>query len=88
MSDEVQKTESKFHHAHFWLCILLTGGEFWLHYTLFYTIIPEPNQRIADMMFGSYSTAWLGAVGYFYKTSFGSENKTSLLAKAEPVKGL
>lgn len=85
MSEET-KTASKFHHAHFWLCIILTLGEFWLLYTLFYTMIPEANQRIADMMFGSYSTAWLGAVGYFYKTSFGSENKTSLLAKAEPVK--
>ena len=84
--NEDTKKESKFHHAHFWLCIILTLGEFWLLYTLFYTMIPEANQRIADMMFGSYSTAWLGAVGYFYKTSFGSENKTSLLAKAEPVK--
>lgn len=85
MSEETRR-ESKFHHAHFWLCLILTGGEFWLLYSLFYATIPEANQRIADMMFGSYTTAWLGAIGYFYKTSFGSENKTSLLAKAEPVK--
>ena len=84
MSDD--KPPSKFHHAHFWLCLIMTGGEFWLLYTLFYVTIPEANQRIADMMFGSYSTAWLGSVGYFYKTSFGSENKTTLLAKAEPIK--
>ena len=86
MSADVHKKDSKFHHAHFWLCLILTAGEFWLHYTLFYTTIPDPNQRIADMMFGSYSTVWMTAVGYFYKTSFGSENKTALLAKAEPVK--
>jgi hypothetical protein len=53
---------------------------------LFYTQIPDANQRIADVTFGSYTTAWLNAVGYYYKTSFGSENKTELLAKAEPVK--
>ena len=87
MSDApTENKSSKFHHAHFWLCLILTGGEFWLLYTLFYTMIPEANQRIADMMFGSYTTAWLTAVGYFYKTSFGSDNKTDLLAKAEPVK--
>ena len=86
MMGEDGKSSSKFHHAHFWLCIIMTMGEFWLLYSLLNTTIPDSNQRIADMMFGSYTTAWLGAINYFYKTSFGSENKTSLLAKAEPVK--
>lgn len=86
MSDETTPPTKSIHPAHFWLCILLTVGEFWLLYTLFYTQIPEANQRIADITFGSYTTAWLNAVGYYYKTSFGSENKTDLLAKAAPVK--
>jgi hypothetical protein len=86
MSDESNKKESKFHHAQFWLCFVLTFGEFWLLYSILYISIPEANQRIADMMFGSYTTAWLSAIGYFYHTNFGSNNKTSLLAKAEPLK--
>ena len=85
--DKTDTTKTMFHHQHFWLCIILTAGEFWLLHSLFYSGIPEANQRIADIMFGSYSTAWLGSVGYFYQTTFGSNNKTELLAKAEPVKG-
>ena len=84
MGDETRSTG--FHGQHFSLCLILTGGEFCLLYSLFFVGIPEANQRIADIMFGSYSTAWLGSVGYFFQTTFGSNNKTSLLAKAEPVK--
>ena len=85
-ADQTDKKPSKFHHPHFWICLILTAGEFWLFYSIFYTAIPEANQRIADMMFGTYSTAWLGSVGYWFQTTFGSNNKTDLLAKAEPIK--
>lgn len=81
-----QTCGNRLHRPHFVLCLLLTLGEFCLLSSLFYLGIPEANQRIADVMFGSYSTAWLTAVGYFYQTNFGSNNKTGLLAKAEPVK--
>jgi hypothetical protein len=86
MSGDLTPKPSKFHHAQFWLCIIMTLGEFWLLYTLFYVTIPESNQRIADTMFGSYGTAWLGSIWYFFKSSAGSDNKTDLLAKAEPIK--
>lgn len=85
MEEEPTKKD-QFHHPHFWLCILLTFGEFSLLYSILFVSIPEANQRIADMMFGSYTTAWLGSVGYWYQTTFGSNAKTNLLAKAEPVK--
>jgi len=75
-----------FHYQHFLLCLILTAGEFWFLDSLFFDEVPEGNQRIADIMFGSYSTAWLGSVGYFYQTTFGSNNKTDLLALANPVK--
>ncbi len=75
-----------FHHPHFWICMVLTGGEFWLLYSIFYASIPESNQRIADIMLGTYTAVWAGSVGYWYQTTFGSNNKTDYLAKAEPVK--
>ena len=80
------KAPSKFHHPHFWICLILTAGEFSILYMIFFSSIPEPNQRIADVMLGTYSTAWLGSVGYWYQTTFGSNNKTTMLAKAEPIK--
>lgn len=83
---DTQEYGARAHRPHFVLCLLLTAGEFCLLSSLFYLGIPESNQRIADVMFGSYSTAWLTAIGYFYQTTFGSNNKTSLLAKAEPIK--
>jgi hypothetical protein len=85
MEPDKSKKEG-FHHPHFWLCMLLTLGEFSLLYSILFISIPESNQRIADMMFGSYTTAWLTSVGYWYQTTFGSNTKTALLAKAEPVK--
>lgn len=87
MSDEpTDKKPSKFHHPHFWICLILTAGEFCILYLVFFSSIPEANQRIADMMLGTYSTAWLGSIGYWYQTTFGSNNKTDLLSKAEPIK--
>lgn len=73
------------HHAQFWLCLILTVGEFALLYCIFSVTVPPPNERIVDMMLGSYTTAWLGSLGYFYNTNFGSNNKTELIAKAHPV---
>ena len=84
-STVIPNRKAKFHHPHFWICLILTAGEFCILYLVFFSSIPESNQRIADMMLGTYSTAWLTSVGYWYQTTFGSNNKNDIIAKAGPV---
>lgn len=84
-SDDKKVLKGFRHHAQFWICLILTAGEFALLYCIFSVTVPQQNERIVDMMLGSYTTAWLGALGYFYNTNFSSNNKTDLLAKAHPV---
>jgi hypothetical protein len=74
------------HHPHFWLCLLLTAGEFALLYAMFTGALPEKNKDIAQVLIGGYSAEWARSIAYWYNTTFGSNNKTEALMKAEPIK--
>lgn len=45
--------------------------------------IPEANQRMFDMAFGSVTTAMMAVVSYFFGSSLGSKQKNHLLKASE-----
>lgn len=84
--EDGQARKSFIHHPQLWLAVLLTVGEMALIYTVFFVGVPEANQRIADVLVGSYTAVWAEALRYWYGTTFGSNAKNEIIAKAEPVK--
>lgn len=48
-------------------------------------IVPEGNQRIADLMLGYLMGVFSSVCMYWVGTTKASDDKTSLLAKAQPV---
>lgn len=49
-----------------------------LTYMLMYSL-PPGSERVIDIMLGSLGTAWTSAVYYYYGTSHGSSEKTSII---------
>lgn len=88
MSDEKPATPraKPLYGPHFWIGMTLTAGVFGFMGMLFYVPIPESNQRISDIMFGSIGTAWIGSMAYWFNHTRSSDNKTDLLSKAPPIK--
>lgn len=43
---------------------------------LMWVNIPDANQRLIDTVFGSYLTAWLSAIGYWFGTTRSSADKS------------
>lgn len=58
----------------------------WSLYHAFMTEIPAENQRVVDILLGNIMGAWFAANSYWFGTTLGSNSKTELLAKAEPIK--
>lgn len=85
--NEAQRTSYQ-HHPQLWLAVFMTLGELALLYAAFMQGVPEVNQRIADVLVGAYTATWGEAMRYWYGTTYGSNNKTDLLAKADPIKPL
>ncbi len=48
---------------------------------LFFVAVPEGNQRIVDILFGSFLTAWLQSIAYWYGTTRGSADKSKGMIK-------
>ena len=88
MSDHQPKPLKKksMHGPHVWICAFLTLGEFGIIIGLFTNVMPEANQRIGDVVIGTYNTAWLASIAYWYQTTFGSNNKTEMLSKTDAIK--
>lgn len=76
----------EFHHPQFWLCVMLTGMVCMIIAGEFFLPVPEANQRVIDTLSGSVVTAWLGALAYWYNTTFGSNNKTDIISKLPAIK--
>lgn len=70
----------------FILAIVLTSMVCWALYNAFTNDIPVGNQRVLDVLLGNIIVVWVGAMGYFYNTTFGSNMKNETIAKAPPVK--
>lgn len=79
------KRRAHFAWGPFLLTLILTVMVGWSIYQLFMREVPAGNQRILDMMTGNLIAAWLGALAYWFNTTFSSGQKTELLAKAGPV---
>ena len=48
--------------------------------------IPAANKDVLNIMLGSLGGAWVSIIAYYFGSSKGSADKTTLLAKAPPVK--
>ena len=67
----------------FILAIVLTGMVCWALYNAFTYDIPVGNQRVLDVLLGNIIVVWVGSMGYFYNTTFGSSQKNEMISKKE-----
>lgn len=68
------------------LAYLITGGFFALIAALLFVNIPADSKTILYVLVGSLGTAWTGVCAYYFGSTKGSQVKTDLLAKAQPIK--
>lgn len=72
-----------------WMPPLLAGsvtiGFFGIMIMMFFQQIDSNNPAIL-MMLGSLGTAWTGIIAYYFGSSAGSQAKTEMLSKAQPIK--
>lgn len=57
----------------------IVGGFFALLYVLLFTVIPEQNKSILDIVIGALISAFTSIVSYFYGSSVGSRDKSEML---------
>lgn len=74
------KRRAHFGWGPFIITIILTAMVAWSLYKSFLDVIPEPNQRIVDMMLGYIMAAWNVALAYWFGTTFGSASKNEIIA--------
>ena len=63
----------------------VTIGFFGIMIMMFFQQIDSNNPAIL-MMLGSLGTAWTGIIAYYFGSSAGSQAKTEMLSKAQPIK--
>ena len=72
-----------------WMPPILAGsvtiGFFGIMIMMFFQQIDSNNPAIL-MMLGSLGTAWTGIIAYYFGSSAGSQAKTEMLSKAQPIK--
>lgn len=68
------------------LAYSITGGFFGVLGYLLMGDVPNESRDVLNIMLGSLGTAWISVVAYYFGSTKGSQAKTELLAKAEPVK--
>jgi hypothetical protein len=68
------------------LSIILTIGVFFWGYFLMMNDIPEQNKSIFFTFLGSYMTAWMMSIGYYFGTTFASGAKDSMIYNSTPAK--
>jgi hypothetical protein len=68
------------------LAYLITLGFFSLIVALMFVSIPADSKAILYVLTGSLGTAWTGVTAYYFGSTKGSQAKTDLLAKAQPIK--
>lgn len=67
------------------LSILLTIGVFFWGYLLVTYNIPDQNKSIFFTFLGSYMTAWMMSVGYYFGTTFASGTKDNMIYNSTPA---
>lgn len=76
---------SRFRVPQYWLALLLTLGEFALIYLMAVVGVPPDNEKIAFLLAGAYTAEWASMLKFFSGTTQGSTEKTSVIARAQPV---
>lgn len=61
------------------LASLITLGFFGLLYWMMRHEVPQTNKDMLNIMLGSFATAWIQVVSYYFGSSAGSDRKTELL---------
>ena len=67
------------------LAIFVTFGFFGVLVFMLLQPIPAASRDVLNIMLGALGTAWTAIIMFFFGSSAGSDKKTDLLAKAQPV---
>jgi hypothetical protein len=63
------------------LSYLVTAGFFGMLIAMMFKIIPSENRDILNIMLGALGSTWVSVIGYYFGTTKGSEQKTSIIAQ-------
>jgi len=63
------------------LAALITVGFFAVLTLLIYMPVPEPNQRVLDMLLGTLATCFIAIVMYWFGSSKSSSDKTEIISR-------
>ncbi len=61
------------------LATIIVLGIIWLFSQVLITEIPANNQKIIDVLSGSFVSAFTLVIGYFFGSSMGSSRKTEIM---------
>lgn len=79
----LDRQDARMQHKHSYmpavLSTVLTLGLLAFTAALMSVELPEGNVRLIDTVFGSYLTAWLGSIAYWFGTTRGSADKNKLM---------
>lgn len=67
------------------LAYLLTGGFFSLLALLVFRDLPAGSVAPVNIMLGALGTGWIGAMAYFFGSSYGSKDKDQMLFQSVPA---
>jgi hypothetical protein len=67
------------------LTLAITAGFFGLVSALMFCNIPDANKAIFYSLIGSLGTAWLATIHFWFGDTNSSNDKTAIIAKAQPV---
>lgn len=67
------------------LAIVVTLGFFGVLTFMLIQPIPAASRDVLNILLGSLGTAWTAIIMFFFGSSAGSDKKTDILAKAQPV---
>ena len=81
---EVTKATGKLNWPMYVLAALIVVGFFSLMVVLFFKAVPEGSNEVAFMLFGSLAANFGAVCNYFFGSSKGSAEKTSLMAGKKP----
>lgn len=68
------------------LAAAVTLGFFGILGGMMFGAVSVANNTALTMMLGSLGTAWTGIIAYYFGSSSGSQAKTEMLSKAQPIK--
>lgn len=68
------------------LAYLITLGFFGMLAFMLFASVPQGSRDLLNILMGALASGWISVTAYYFGSSSGSQMKTALLSRAEPIK--